>query len=119
MHKIQIKPLSVNQAHRTVRGRILKSSAYRQYEKDLMMMLPSKKIPEGKIQLYLEAGLSSKLADIDNIAKPTIDILQKKYDFNDRMIYRLLLEKEIVKKGDEYISFRISEYIDLINGRLE
>lgn len=32
-----------------------------------------------------------------------VDILQKKYGFNDRDIYELHIKKTIVPKGNEYI----------------
>ena len=60
--------------------------------------------------LEIFVGVSSKLLDVDNLAKPFIDVLQKKYDFNDRMIYKLILEKTDVKKGEEFIDFKIKKY---------
>ena len=65
-------------------------------------------VGEGRLSLSLRFGLSSKNADIDNPIKPWLDILQKKYGFNDRQIYRLTVEKEDVPKGSEYIEFTIS-----------
>jgi hypothetical protein len=38
-----------------------------------------------------------------------MDVLAKKYGFNDNRIYRGVIEKEVVKKGDEYIRFKISK----------
>jgi Holliday junction resolvase RusA-like endonuclease len=102
MNKINIKPLSVNQVWQ---GKRFKTKAYKDYEQEAWYLLPNKNIPKGKLHLILEAGLSSKNADIDNIAKPFIDILQKKYIFNDKMIYKLDLIKKDVKKGEEYIKF--------------
>lgn len=108
--KINIKPLSVNQAHRTVGNRILKSKAYKEYEQELFYILPNFTVPESKLELCIEVGLSNKLSDIDNIVKPFVDVLQKKYDFNDRMIYKLTVHKFDIKKGEEYIKFGIGEY---------
>ena len=105
MPKVQIKPLSVNNAWR---GRRFKTPEYKAYEAQVLMLLPKElEVPEGKLGLSLTAGLSSKGGDIDNIAKPFIDILQKKYGFNDSRIYKLELIKDIVKKGDEYIRFMV------------
>ena len=73
------------------------------------MMLKPIDIPDGNLEVHIQAGMSSKQADIDNIAKPFIDILQKKYGFNDSRIYSLHMYKRIVPKGDEYISFDIFE----------
>ena len=48
--------------------------------------------------------------DIDNGLKPLLDILQKKYKFNDRDIYKLNVTKQIVKKENEFIQIKIKEY---------
>ncbi len=102
--KVDIKPLSVNQVWQ---GKRFKTPAYKAYEKEVMLLLPKIEIPVGGLKLFLTAGLSNKQADIDNIAKPFIDILQKKYGFNDCQIYRLFMFKEIVPKGEEFIEFII------------
>jgi len=108
MVKVLIKPLSVNQCWA---GRRFKTPKYKAYEKNLLALLPKKcKIPKGELILIAFCGYSSKLADIDNFLKPFIDILQKKYGFNDSRIFKLVIEKEIVKKGDEYLEFKIEKY---------
>ena len=108
MVKVLIKPLSVNQCWA---GRRFKTPKYKEYEKNLLSLLPKKcKIPKGNIVLNAFCGYSSKLADIDNFLKPFIDILQKKYGFNDSRIFKLVVEKEIVKKGEEFIEFKIEKY---------
>lgn len=104
--QINIKPMTVNRAWQ---GRRYKTPEYKQYERDVLLLLPKIAIPDGELSLYIQAGFSSKNADIDNIAKPFIDILQKKYKFNDSRIFRLTLQKEIVPKGKEYIYFRIED----------
>lgn len=40
----------------------------------------------------------------------TLDALAKKYQFNDKLIFRGIVEKELVKKGLEYVEFEIKEY---------
>ena len=74
--------------------------------------MPNIVIPDGKLSLIIEAGFSSRGSDVDNIAKPFIDILQKHYGFNDSRIYKLIIMKAIVKKGDEYIDFSLFECWD-------
>tara|TARA_R110000850_G_scaffold269167_3_gene401036 strand:- start:3855 stop:4184 length:330 start_codon:yes stop_codon:yes gene_type:complete len=107
MHRVKIKPLSVNGAWQ---GKRFKTPAYKQYEKDMMSLLPKTKMPEGKFNLYIQFGLSSKNADVDNPVKCFVDCLQKKYGFNDRNIYGMVIEKVDVKKGDEFICFETNEY---------
>ena len=102
--KIPIKPLSVNEAWQGVR---YKTPAYNRYEKAVLLMLPCIDVTNVK-RLEIEYGFSSKLADIDNPTKMTLDILQKKYGFNDRDIFELVLRKSIVKKGEEYILIRFN-----------
>ena len=99
---IHIKPLSVNAAWQ---GRRYKTDTYKGYERAMLLLLPRRKIPEGKLKLIVDVGLSSKAADVDNILKPFVDILQKKYKFNDKHIYKILIEKTDVKKGYEYITW--------------
>ena len=107
--KIKIHPLSIN---KVFKGRRFKTAEYKTYETEVYYLLPKiKKVSKkNKLCMSITAGFKSRLADIDNIAKPFIDILQKKYDFNDNQIYELHLYKEIVqKKEDEYIDFNILE----------
>ena len=107
MQKILIKPLSLNKAFR---GRRFKTKEYERYEQELFYKLPKIEVPSGKLKLNLLVGLSSKNADIDNPIKMFTDVCQKKYNFNDKMIYKIIAEKEIVKKGDDFISFELKIY---------
>jgi len=102
--RINIKPLSVNQVWQ---GKRFKTRKYTNYEKDMLHLLKTFKIPKSPLKIKITWGFSSKLSDIDNPTKRFLDILQKKYGFDDRDIYELILKKEIVKKGDEFINFEI------------
>jgi len=106
MHKINIKPISVNACFQ---GRRFKTKEYERYEKELGLLLPKIIVPEKNILLEIEVGLSTVNADIDNIAKPCIDVMQKKYGFNDRYIEKLILTKKKVEKGEEYFKFRFDK----------
>lgn len=103
MNKIKIKPLSVNQVWQ---GRRFKTKHYKDYEKQLLFLLPGNAI-KGNLRIDITFGFSSKLSDIDNPLKPFLDVLVKRYDFDDRDIFELNVKKEIVKKGEEYISYNI------------
>lgn len=108
MIKIDIKPLSVNEAWQ---GRRFKTQKYKEYERSLFYLLPKKiDIPLPPFQIYFKFGLSSSLADWDNPVKPTQDILSKKYSFNDKLIRKAIVETEIVEKGKEYLIFQIKSY---------
>jgi len=107
-NKVNIKPLSVNEAWQ---GRKFKSPKYKVYEQELLYKLPATKINWDKlpIELSLVVGLSNMASDVDNIVKPFVDILQKKYEFNDKYIFRLIVEKKLVVKGAEFIEFYIKK----------
>ena len=102
MIAIKIKPLSVNQAWQ---GKRFKTPAYKSYEEELLFKLPALEIPDGNLALTINVAFSNKQSDLDNILKPFLDILQKKYGFNDSRIYQLNVTKLICKKGAEFIGF--------------
>jgi Holliday junction resolvase RusA-like endonuclease len=104
--KVNVKPLTVNQAYI---GKRYKSKLYKAYITAVMIRLRPMEIPEGELELHIQVGVSSRGFDIDNCAKVFIDILQKKYGFNDNRIYVLNIMKRIVPKKEEYISFEIFE----------
>lgn len=104
MINLKIKPLSVNECWQ---GKRFKTKAYLKYERDLLLILPQIKIPQPPFEIYFEFGFSNIMSDWDNPVKPIQDILQKKYNFNDKDIMKAIVTKIKVKKGDEYISFNI------------
>lgn len=104
--RINLKPMSVNVAWQ---GKRFKTTQYKQFERDMLLMLPKLKIEFDKpLSVDLTFGFSSKLSDIDNPVKPVLDCLQKKYGFNDRDIYNLTIKKEIVETGKEFIEIKIN-----------
>lgn len=112
MIKVSFKPLSVNDAWK---GRRFKTDAYKAYEKYVLLILPKQIIPNGKLKLSIQANVSNTQSDIDNPVKPFMDILQKKYGFNDCRVYELNVKKRIVKKGSESILFKIESIDDEFN----
>ena len=105
-HVINIKPLSVNQAFK---GKRFKTDKYNDFIYKMNCILPLNIcIPNpNKMSLAVEFGFSSKASDIDNCLKTFIDCLVKKYKVDDRFIYELHVFKTIVKKGSEFIKFKI------------
>jgi Holliday junction resolvase RusA-like endonuclease len=108
-NKIEVKPLSVNEAWQ---GKRFKSKKYEAYEKLLLFSLPPSKVNWDKIpiEVHLFIGFSNVASDIDNAVKPFIDILQKRYLFNDKFIFKLVVEKQIVSKGKEFIEYTIKKF---------
>ena len=104
MVNIPIKPLTVNQAWQ---GRRVKTAKYRKYERDLLLLLPPFKVPDGDLGIELVFGVSYSGSDWDNPVKPFQDVLQKKYGFNDSRIIEASVFKLKVAKGQEFIEWRI------------
>ena len=105
MIKVNIKPLSVNKCWQ---GRRYKTKEYKGYERELTLRLQPIELPSKPYELIITFGFSNKLSDIDNSLKPTLDILQKKYGFNDRDIYKLVVKKHITKQP--FIEFHLKSY---------
>jgi len=105
-YTLDIKGLSINEAFK---GRRFRTDKYDLFISKTLRLLPKTIEIENRlnIKLAIEFGFSSKASDIDNCCKTFIDCLVKKYGFDDRYIYELHVFKEIVKKGNEYIKFRI------------
>jgi len=107
---VSIKPLSVNECWA---GKRFKTPTYKKYETNVTLLLPRiEQLPPPPFQIELHFGVSSSAADFDNPTKPFVDILQKKYGFNDKLIHRAIIEKHLVPKGKEYIGFLITHYND-------
>ncbi len=104
---ISEKPLSVNEAWK---GKRFKTDKYKNYEYKLLYLLPQIVLPPPPFEIYLVFGFSNIASDFDNPTKLLIDIMQKKYNFNDKHIYRAVIEKKIVKRGQEYFGFKITHY---------
>lgn len=104
MVKLNIKPLSVNDAWQ---GKRYKTDKYKAYEIHVGLMLPKIVVPDGDLIAFYEWGFSSPLSDYDNPIKPLQDILQKKYRFDDRRIVKAVIEKKLVPRGQEYIKFNL------------
>ena len=64
---------------------------------------------ERKLKIEIVFGFSSSGSDIDNGLKPFLDCIQKKYGINDNKVYELNVKKEVVKKGNEFIEFKIKQ----------
>lgn len=102
--RINVQPLSVNEAWK---GRRIKTDKYKAYESLVQLLLPSFDIPIGLLTISFEFGFSNTQSDADNPVKLFMDILQKKYGFNDSRVYEINIRKKIVTKGMEYVKFTI------------
>jgi len=101
---VALKPLSVNEAWK---GRRFKTFEYKRFERDCLFILPAGKVPSGQLSVELTFYFSNPAQDIDGPIKLCLDILQKKYGFNDKEVYELRAKKYIVAKGMERWCFDI------------
>ena len=88
-----------------------KTKVYEKYEEAALFILPDFELPPAPYLLRLEFGFSSIASDIDNPVKPTLDILSKKYKFNDKHVKRLIVDRMQVKRGMEYIIFELKTFV--------
>lgn len=102
--RIEVKPLSVNGAWQ---GRRFKTEKYKAYEQGVLSILHNKELPPPPYRLSLIWGVRNKASDLDNPAKLFIDILQKRYNFNDKEIFELYVKKVIVPKRKEFCEFKL------------
>ncbi len=102
--QINIKPLSVNECWK---WRRYKTNQYIAYEARLLKIyLDEITWIDFKKPLSIDFIFwLSKSSDIDNPLKPLIDILQKRYWFNDNQIMSITVKKVITK--DQFIYFDI------------
>lgn len=112
---IQTKPLSVNRAYT---GRKRKSVWLKGYNTIILRSLPEGEVPNsGNLTLTITFGVSNRASDLDNLLKPFIDCLQKAYGFDDKQIYYIIAKKKLVRKGSEYIDWRLNKYHGQIDER--
>ena len=69
---------------------------------------------DGQVAFSIEAGLSNRGADLDNVIKPLLDTYQGifKGQFNDNKVYQIDLFKFIVKRGEEFIRVKVEPFQD-------
>jgi Holliday junction resolvase RusA-like endonuclease len=107
MQRVNLKPLSVNEAYT---GKRYKTQAYKNYKQAMQLMLPKYKLPPPPYEVRFRFGFSNAGADCDNPTKAATDCIAERYGFNDKLIFKFILEKIIVPKGKEFIEFEILHY---------
>ena len=91
-------PISVNAAYRTWRGRVLISAKGREFKKIICQKLTELNLTkiEGKIEMSIIYYFKdNRCRDIDNYQKVLIDCMKDILFEDDKMIYKLNLEKHI------------------------
>ena len=109
--KFDVKPLSANKMF--YRAKQL-TKEYRLFREFMYEEVADRKKwpfkPEDELDFTVKVGLSSKLADVDNCIKPLLDTFQLLFEFNDKYVFKVTIEKEHVKKGSEFIDVQVKEY---------
>ena len=108
--EIKVSPLSVNKAWQ---GRRFKSDAYKQFIRDVSIVLPvAKNTIKNEVEIYYTFYIKNfGNADVDNLIKTAQDqIVEKRYIIDDRKIIFLQAKKIKVKNyQDEKIEITINE----------
>lgn len=108
MIRIKVKPLSLNSAYS---GKRYKTKECTAFKRDLYFMLPDIKLPAPPYCIHFKFGVSSASSDGDNLIKVSQDTISERYQFNDKLIKKWIVEVESVKKGFEFIEFKIESLI--------
>lgn len=107
--KIELKPLSVNQVWC---GKRFKTPIYKQYERDLSLLLSVTKCPFliGYVELDVKFYIKSfAISDVDNFLKPMIDIIVKNGLIqDDKFIKKITAEK--FKSDYDYMEINLKKY---------
>jgi hypothetical protein len=120
MIKLDIKPLSINEAYDPIAvrrgkkwiGQLIKSKAYTKYKKDLPLLLPPMhQLPEGKLVLLIKWHFKTAASDYDNPIKPMQDLICDYYGVNDNKIY-MGIQQKLTGYNQPYISFEFLQYHD-------
>ena len=61
------------------------------------------------IKITFNVFFSNRASDLDNILKPTLDAIQKVFDWNDKYCYQIAAYKNLVKKGEERLEINVEE----------
>lgn len=126
-HHLDIKPLSVNKAYKTVikykfvKGKKIpypvrqKSRDYISWKKHFMLIIKQYRFPlflhEDHIAMNIEFGFSSEQSDLSNPVKAFEDCLMEHLGLNDKNVFEINLRKKMVPKGSDYIKFKITKII--------
>ena len=102
-----IKPLSINAAWQ---GRRYKTKDYKDFEEDMLLLLPKREMVEGWVEVHyiigLTKGTSYSRSDIGNFEKLISDLIVKAgYIKDDCYIKKMTLEK--VLADDWFIDIQI------------
>ena len=105
--KLNMKPLSVNQAWQ---GQRYKTKMYKAYEQEALLRLPNKKTDSECLKISYDFYLKhSKISDVGNFEKPLTDILVKKGIIkDDRYIRQIVITK--YHGNTSYVIIKVEDF---------
>ena len=102
----------------TYRNKAIKQIKYIQYQNELRDELQGVEWPfedSDFLEFEIIAGVSNRMADLDNVVKPLLDTYQGIFEkFNDNKVYHITLDKHITDKGKEYLYVKVEKWIDAL-----
>lgn len=107
---VPLKPFSANKMYT---GRKRKSIYYKQFIREVLTSLEddARSVPRsGMLRVCFVFNVENIAADVDNMVKPMLDILQTKYGFNDRQVFSLVVDKYLVDADEVGIYYEIKKY---------
>ena len=100
----------------TYRNKAIKQIKYVEYQNELRDELQGVEWPfedSDFLEFEIIAGVSNRMADLDNVVKPLLDTYQGIFEkFNDNKVYHITLDKHITDKGKEYLYVKVEKWID-------
>ena len=112
----QIKPLSANKMFVRKGRTTYKTADYKRFQEGMATILMGEEWPYGNspVHFIVYAGLSNKASDLDNIIKPLLDTYQNIFEeFNDKTVQGIILQRDRVKRGREYLWVRVTQTEEL------
>lgn len=80
----------------------------------VMLMGETWVFKDSPVHFIVYAGLSNKASDLDNIIKPLLDTYQNIFEeFNDKTVQGIILQRDRVKRGREYLWVRVTKAEEL------
>jgi len=112
----QIKPLSANRMFVRKGRTTYKTADYKRFQEDMAVILMDQTwdFKSNPVHFIVYAGLSNKASDLDNIIKPLLDTYQNIFEeFNDKTVQGIILQRDRVKRGGEYLWVRVEKAEEL------
>jgi Holliday junction resolvase RusA-like endonuclease len=93
-----------------------KTADYKRFQEDMAVILMDQTwdFKSNPVHFIVYAGLSNKASDLDNIIKPLLDTYQNIFEeFNDKTVQGIILQRDRVKRGGEYLWVRVEKAEEL------